>query len=62
MSLRMIGRGFGPGGSAGSWAAERGLTDGIIFVGPLPHDQMLDSSAAADILVPTVRRLGNLGQ
>jgi glycosyltransferase involved in cell wall biosynthesis len=50
-SLHMIGHGLGPGGPAESWAAERGLADGISFVGPLPHDRVLDSVATADILV-----------
>jgi glycosyltransferase involved in cell wall biosynthesis len=50
-SLHMIGHGLGPGGPAESWAAERGLADGITFVGPLPHDRVLDSLATADILV-----------
>ncbi|HZK75036.1 MAG TPA: glycosyltransferase family 4 protein [Clostridia bacterium] len=50
-SLHMIGHGLGPGGPAESWAAERGLADGISFVGPLPHDQVLNSLASADILV-----------
>jgi glycosyltransferase involved in cell wall biosynthesis len=47
----MIGHGFGSGGPAESWAAERGLAAGITFVGPLPHDQVLDYLANADILV-----------
>jgi len=47
----MIGYGLGPGGPAESWAAERGLADGITFVGPLPHDRVLDFVAATDILV-----------
>jgi glycosyltransferase involved in cell wall biosynthesis len=47
----MIGHGLGPGGPAESWAAERGLADGISFVGPLPRDRVLDSLATADILV-----------
>jgi glycosyltransferase involved in cell wall biosynthesis len=50
-SLHMIGPGFGPGGPAERWAAERGLGVGITFVGPLPHDRVLDSLATADILV-----------
>jgi glycosyltransferase involved in cell wall biosynthesis len=50
-SLHMIGHGLGPGGPAESWAVERGLADGITFVGPLPHDQVLDSLATTDILV-----------
>jgi glycosyltransferase involved in cell wall biosynthesis len=47
----MIGHGLGPGGPAESWAADRGLADGITFVGPLPHDRVLDSLDTADILV-----------
>jgi glycosyltransferase involved in cell wall biosynthesis len=50
-SLHMIGHGFGPGGPAECWAAERGLADGISFVGPLPHDQALTFLETADILV-----------
>jgi glycosyltransferase involved in cell wall biosynthesis len=50
-TLHMIGHGLGPGGPAESWAAERGLTAGITFVGPLPHDGVLDALAATDILV-----------
>jgi len=50
-SLHMIGHGLGPGGPAESWAVERGLADGITFIGPLPHDRVLDSLATADILV-----------
>jgi glycosyltransferase involved in cell wall biosynthesis len=50
-SLHMIGHGFGPGGPAESWAAERGLADGITFVGPLPNDRVLDFLDTTDILV-----------
>ena len=50
-SLHMIGHGFGPGGPAESWAAERGLAAGITFVGPLPHDRVLDFLETTDILV-----------
>jgi glycosyltransferase involved in cell wall biosynthesis len=50
-SLHMIGHGLGPGGPAESWAGERGLAAGITFVGPLPHDRVLDSLDTADILV-----------
>ena len=50
-SLRMIGHGFGPGGPAERWAAEHGLTDRVTFVGPLPHNRVLDALAAVDILV-----------
>ena len=50
-SLHMIGHGLGPGGPAESWAVERGLAAGITFVGPLPHDGVLDSLDTADILV-----------
>ena len=50
-SLTMIGHGFGPGGPAERWAAERHIAEGITFVGPLPHDLVLDALAKADILV-----------
>ena len=38
-------------GPAKNWAAERGLADGITFVGPLPHDRVLDFLDTTDILV-----------
>jgi L-malate glycosyltransferase len=50
-SLTMIGHGFGPGGPAETWAAERHIAEGITFVGPLPHDLVLNALARADILV-----------
>lgn len=50
-SLRLIGSGFGPGGPAETWAAARGLSAGITFVGQLPHAQVLAELATADILV-----------
>jgi glycosyltransferase involved in cell wall biosynthesis len=50
-SLHMIGHGFGPGGPAECWAAERGLGAGITFVGPLPNDRVLDFLDTTDILV-----------
>jgi glycosyltransferase involved in cell wall biosynthesis len=50
-SLDMIGNGLGPGGPAERWAAERGLADGITFVGPLPHNRVLDALATADVLL-----------
>lgn len=50
-SLSLIGHGSGPGGPAERWAAGRGLTDGITFVGPLSHDLVLATLAKSDILV-----------
>jgi len=50
-SLTMIGHGFGPGGPAERWAAERHIAVGITFVGPLPHELVLDALTRADILV-----------
>ena len=50
-SLDMIGNGLGPGGPAEGWAAEHGMADGITFVGPLPHDRVLDALATADVLL-----------
>jgi glycosyltransferase involved in cell wall biosynthesis len=47
----MIGQGFGPGGPAERWAAERHIAEGITFVGPLPHELVLDALTKADILV-----------
>jgi L-malate glycosyltransferase len=47
----MIGHGFGPGGPAERWAAERHIAEGITFVGPLPHELVLDALTKADILV-----------
>jgi glycosyltransferase involved in cell wall biosynthesis len=55
----MFGTGFEPGGLAENWANERGLADGITFVGWLPHDQVLDDLATFDILVhPSLEESG----
>jgi glycosyltransferase involved in cell wall biosynthesis len=39
--LLMIGEGYGPGGEANLWASSKGLAEGISFVGPLPHSEVL---------------------
>lgn len=39
--LNLIGRGFEPGGPAASWAADRGLTAGVVFMGHRTHAEVL---------------------
>jgi glycosyltransferase involved in cell wall biosynthesis len=39
--LHLIGRGFEPGGPADVWAAGRGLSEGVVFMGPLSHVHVL---------------------
>ncbi|WP_406859654.1 glycosyltransferase family 4 protein [Streptomyces sp. HUAS MG47] len=50
--LLLLGQGFGPGGPAAEWAAQRSLTDGVDFAGPAAHDALLNRIAGeADVLV-----------
>lgn len=50
--LLMIGDGYGVDGPAARWAASQGITDGVAFIGMLPHDTLLDQlRSAVDILV-----------
>lgn len=39
--LNLIGRGFEPGGPAACWAADRGLTAGMVFMGHRTHADVL---------------------
>lgn len=39
--LRLIGRGFEPGGPAAKWATGRGFSAGVLFVGHLSHADVL---------------------
>lgn len=51
-TLRLVGRDFEPDGPAQRWADDRGIrTDGMAFVGALPHDAVLDEMRAASVLV-----------
>lgn len=49
--LVLIGREFGPEGAAQTWAARRGLAQGIHFVGELPHRELLAVLRNLDLLV-----------
>ena len=51
VSLHMIGQGLGPGGPGERWASEHHIAEGITFVGPQPHDRVLEYLTTADILV-----------
>lgn len=39
--LHLIGRGFEPGGPAAKWATARGAAAGVLFLGQLPHADVL---------------------
>jgi len=39
--LQLIGRGFEPGGAAATWAAGRGISAGLVFMGHRPHAEVL---------------------
>jgi L-malate glycosyltransferase len=47
----LIGRCYGPDEKAYHWAKERGLADGVHFVGITPHSETLKSLAECDILL-----------
>jgi len=50
--LLMIGEGLAPGGPAEAWARRRGLGEGVLFLGPLPHERVLACLAReVDVLV-----------
>ncbi len=50
--LWMIGEGYGNGGPAHAWAIDRGLADGISFLGLLPHREVLAlMQTQVDVLV-----------
>jgi glycosyltransferase involved in cell wall biosynthesis len=50
--LVMFGAGHGPDGAAARWATAQGLADGVEFVGPTPHDELLRWLASeVDVLV-----------
>ncbi|WP_431677332.1 glycosyltransferase family 4 protein [Kitasatospora sp. KL5] len=44
--LLMFGEGFQPDGTAAAWAAGQGLTEGVEFVGPTGHGELLERLAA----------------
>lgn len=50
-TLEVYGNDYGPGGKATTWAAAHGASDGVTFVGPVPHALLMDSIAGADLLV-----------
>lgn len=49
--LLLVGVDFGPEGEAARWAHDRGLTEGVEFVGPIGNAAVLDLLASADLLV-----------
>lgn len=49
--LRLIGADMQPDGPAHAFARRRGLDAGVEFIGPLPHAQLLDQLAGADVLL-----------
>jgi glycosyltransferase involved in cell wall biosynthesis len=50
--LLMIGDGYAPGGEAHTWASEKGIADGVRFLGALPHRELLSvMHREVDVLV-----------
>ncbi len=50
--LLIIGQDYGPDGPAAQWAHSHAVADGVDFIGPLPHDLVLERlRTSADILV-----------
>ncbi len=49
--LVLMGKDFGPGEHAEKWAKSRGVSDGMRFLGALPHPILLDELAASDLLL-----------
>ncbi len=53
--LRLVGPQHDPEGPARDFAVAGGLTDGVEFLGAVPHDRVLAEMAAADLLVHPAR-------
>lgn len=49
--LHLYGYDFGPGETAELWCAARGIQDGMLFHGAIPHQQLLQSLANLDLLL-----------
>lgn len=49
--LHLIGRDFGQGGPAESWARKQGLSNGMRFVGPLSHESLHAALLEVDLLL-----------
>lgn len=49
--LVLLGHDFGPGGLAQQWWQAQGLQAPVNFVGPLPHDQVLDWMTRSEVLL-----------
>ena len=49
--LKMYGTDYGPGEQAERWAHQKGIAEGMEFIGRVPYGQLLDELAVADILV-----------
>jgi glycosyltransferase involved in cell wall biosynthesis len=48
--LHLIGDGYESDGYCEAWARERRLSDGVVFLGPLPHDEVLCRMREATLL------------
>lgn len=49
--LHMFGLGTGEGGEAAQCAAANGITTGVRFFGPIPHEQLLQKLSTCDLLL-----------
>lgn len=49
--LVLVGQDHEPGGPAHRWARDRGMDEGVEFLGPLPHGEVLSRLRATDVLV-----------
>ena len=53
--LRLLGNDHGPGEAAATWAAARGLAEGVEFVGGVERDQVLQEMGEAAVLAHPAR-------
>lgn len=53
--LHVIGDGYQSGGPCEAWAREHGLARGAVFLGPLPHDEVLSRMRGATVLAHPAR-------
>lgn len=50
-TYHMFGHDFQPGGTAQQWATARGIADGVMFHGPVPHMRLLDELKLATLML-----------
>lgn len=51
VTYHLFGADFQPGGPARRWAEEQGVTEGVVFRGPVPHAQLIEELKTASVML-----------